>query len=39
MTKDDKAVFRSILDHISEMDYIKPEDFPNIDLGKSSGFI
>ena len=32
MTKDDKAVFRSILDHISEMDYIKPEDFPNIDL-------
>lgn len=32
MTEDDKSVFRSILDHISGMDYIKPEDLPNIDL-------
>ena len=32
MTEDDKSVFRSILDHISGIDYIKPEDLPNIDL-------
>ena len=32
MTEDDKSVFRSIPDHISGMDYIKPEDLPNIDL-------
>ena len=32
MTEDDKSVLKGILDHISGMDYIKPEDLPNIDL-------
>ena len=32
MTEDDKSVLKSILDHISRMDYIKPKDLPNIDL-------
>ena len=32
MTADDKSILKSILEHISGMDYIKPEDLPNIDL-------
>ena len=32
MTADDKSILKGILDHISGMDYIKPEDLPNIDL-------
>ena len=32
MTADDKTILKSILEHISGMDYIKPEDLPNIDL-------
>ncbi len=32
MTADDKTILKSILEHISDMDYIKPEDLPNIDL-------
>lgn len=32
MTNEDKAILKSILNHISELDYIKPEDLPNIDL-------
>ena len=32
MTADDKSILKSILEHISGMDYIKPEHLPNIDL-------
>ena len=32
MTADDKSILKSILEHICGMDYIKPEDLPNIDL-------
>ena len=28
MTADDKSILKSILEHISGMDYIKPEDLP-----------
>ena len=32
MTIDKKDMLNSILDSISRIDYIKPEDIPNIDL-------
>ena len=32
MTIDDKDMINSILSSISRIDYIKPEDIPNIDL-------
>ena len=32
MTIDSKDMLNSILDSISRIDYIKPEDIPNIDL-------
>lgn len=32
MTIDNKNLLKSILDSISKLDYIKPEDLPNIDL-------
>ena len=31
MTADDKSILKGILDHISGMDYIKPEDLPKIE--------
>ena len=32
MTIDEKDILKSILDSLSRIDYIKPEDLPNIDL-------
>ena len=32
MTIDDKDMINSILESVSRIDYIKPEDIPNIDL-------
>ncbi len=32
MTIDDKEMMNSILENVSRIDYIKPEDIPNIDL-------
>lgn len=32
MTIDEKNILNSILNSLSDLDFIKPEDFPNIDL-------
>ena len=32
MTIDEKDMINSILESVSRIDYIKPEDIPNIDL-------